>query len=94
MEITSMILVLDPMVIVTGHIDFTSNDRLYLGILLRHLEKLLDAIHVSMVSYGKSRHAQFLGTLEKSRNGCLAVKNGILSMDVKVDERHIFSFIR
>jgi hypothetical protein len=47
-----------------------------------------------MVSYGKSRHAQFLGTLEKSRNGCLAVKNGILSMDVKVDERHIFSFIR
>jgi hypothetical protein len=86
MEITSMVLVLDLMVVVTGHIDFASDDRLYLRKLFGHLQEFLDSIHVSMIGYGKSRHAKLPGTFKKASYGSLTVKYGILCMDVKMDK--------
>ena len=74
------------MVIMTGHIDLTAEDRLDLRELLRHLQELLYTIHVSMVSDGQGRHAELLCPLEKVNDSRLAVKNGILCMDVKMDE--------
>ena len=82
MEITSVVLVLEFMVIVTGHIYLAADDRLYFRKLLRHLQEFLDSVHVSMVRDGKSRHAKLLGTLKKASYGSLTVKYGILSMYV------------
>ena len=72
-EVTSVILVLELMVIVAGHIYLTSDDRLDLGKFLRYLQEFLDTIHISMVCDGQSRHAEFLGTLKKAGNRRLAV---------------------
>ena len=75
MEIRPVVLVLELMVIMLGHIYLTSDDRLYLRILLRHLQELLHTVHVSMVGYGQSRHFEFFCALEKAGDRCLTVKD-------------------
>ena len=61
-----MVLVLEFMVIVTRHIHLASDDRLDVRVLLGHLQKLLDTIHVAMVGDGKCRHFKLFRTLEKA----------------------------
>ena len=86
MEICPVVLVLEFMVIMLGHIHLASDDRLNLRILLRHLQELLHTIHVSMVGDGKCRHSELACTLKKAGNRRLTVKNRILCMDMKMDE--------
>ena len=64
--VSSVVLVLELMVIVTGHIDFAAYDRLHLRKLLRHLQEFLHSVHVSMVCDGQGGHAEFLGSFEKT----------------------------
>ena len=66
--ISSVVLVLELMVIVLRNIDFTTYDGLYLRKLLGYLQKFLHSVHVSMVSDGKCRHAELLGPFEKACN--------------------------
>ena len=75
MEIRPVILVLELMVIVLGHIDLTSDDRLDVRIFLRHLQELLYTVHVSMVSDCKCRHFKLFCTLEKAGDRSLTVKD-------------------
>jgi hypothetical protein len=81
-----MVLVLEFMVIVTRHIHLATDDRLDVRILLGHLQELLHTIHVSVVCNGKCGHFQLFRALEKTAYGCLTVKNGVLCVDVKMDE--------
>ena len=90
--VSSVVLVLELVVVVLGHIDLAADDRLDLGELLRHLEKLLDAIHVSMVCNGQCWHFELLCACKEVTDSRLAVKDGILCMYVKVDEGHISGF--
>ena len=90
--VASVVLVLELVVVVLGHIDLAADDRLDLGELLRHLEKLLDTIHVSMVCDGQGRHFELFCTRKEVTDSRLAVKDGILCMYVKVDEGHISGF--
>ena len=71
--IASVILVLELVVIMTGHIYLASDDRLDLGKLLRHLQEFLYTIHVSMVSDGQSRHAELFCALEEAGDRRLTV---------------------
>ena len=68
------------------YIDFTSDDRFYRRMLGCVFEELLYTIHVAMVRYGQTWHAEFLGSVEQILNRRLSVENRILSMDVKVYE--------
>jgi hypothetical protein len=81
-----MVRVLQGVVIVPCHIDFATYDWLYLGILLGHLQELLDSVHVAMVCHGQGWHSQLLGTFKKASYRSLAVKYGKLCVYVKMDK--------
>ena len=82
MIVSSVVLVLELVVIVLGHIDLAAYDRLDLRELLRHLEKFLHTIHVSMVCNRQSRHFKLFCTGKEVTDCRLAVKDGILCMDM------------
>ena len=84
--VTSMVGILEIVVVMSRHIYLTADDRLDLRILLRHLQKLLDSVHVAMVGDCQSRHAQLFCAFEKASYRSLAVEDGILCMDVKMDK--------
>ena len=56
--VSSMVLVLQLMVIVLRHIYLAAYDRLHLRELLRCLEELLHTIHIAVVGYRQSRHTK------------------------------------
>ena len=87
-EIASVILVLELMVIMPCDIDLAADDRLHLGKLLRYLQEFLHTVHVSMVRDGQCRHFELFGACKKVTDGRLAVEDGILCMYVKMDEGH------
>lgn len=76
------------MVVMARHIDFAAYDGLDVGEFLGSAEELLDAVHIPVVSNGKSRHPEGRSLFEELRNVGKAVENGILGVDVKVYERH------
>ena len=84
--IASVILVLELVIIVSGHIYLTSDDRLDLRILFRHFQELLHSVHVTMVGDSKCGHSKLFCALEKACNRGLTVKDRILCMDMKMDE--------
>ena len=94
--VPAMVVVLEPMVIVTGHIDLAADDGLDDGLLVRteirlvvgELEELLHAIHVAVVGDGQSRHPELPGPLKQLPDIGKTVKNRILRVDVKVYEGH------
>ena len=88
MEICPVVLVLQLVVIMLCDIDLTAYDRFYLREFLRHLKEFLHSIHISVISDGQCRHFQFFGSFEKTGNGRLTVKDGILCMNVQMDEGH------
>ena len=90
--ISLVVLVLELVVVVSGDIDLASYDWLDLRIFLRNLQKFLHAVHVSMVGDGQCRHAELFRSFKKTAYRGLTVKDGILCVDVKMDEGHIFEF--
>ena len=64
--IASVILVLEPVIIMPGDIYLASDDRLDLRELLGYLEKLLHTIHVSMVCNGQCRHSELFRSSKKT----------------------------
>ena len=56
--------------------------------LARFLEEFLDAIHISVVGYGKAGHSEFLRAGEEAGYRRVSVEDGILGMDVKMNESH------
>ena len=85
-EIASVVLVLQLVVIVSGHIDFTAYYGLDIGIFLRHLQEFLHTVHVSVVGDRQCRHFELLRSFKQGGNRRLTVENGILRMYVKMDE--------
>ena len=86
MVVAPVVLVLELIIIMSCHVDLASDDRLDLRKFLRDLQEFLHSVHISMVGDGQCGHAELLGPLEKAADGCLTVKDGILSVDVKVDK--------
>jgi len=93
-EIRAVLVVLFLMVIVPRDIDFAAYERFYLQIpvsvdvrlVIGHFEEFLDAVHVSVVRNGKGRHFEFACAFEQFLDIGQAIKDGVLGMDVKVDE--------
>ena len=71
MVILSMIVVLELVVIVTGHVNLAAYDRLDLVVavsilvLAGILEEFLHSIEVAMVRDGQSRHSELFCTVEQ-----------------------------
>ena len=83
-----MVLVLERVVVVLCHIDFTPEYRFHIRILSGCLHELLHSVHVSVVSYRQCGHSELGCTCEQVAYGRLAVKNGVLGVYVKMDEGH------
>ena len=75
-------------VISLGNVNLAADDGLDIRMLLGVLEELFDTVHVAMVRDGKGRHTKLFGTVEKVFYGGLSIQNGILGMDVQVNETH------
>ena len=60
-----MVLVLEPVVIMRGHVDFAAYYRLYARMLLGKFEEFFHPVHVSMVGNGDSRHAELFCPVEQ-----------------------------
>ena len=81
-------LVLEPVVIVTGHIDFASEYGLDGRMLPGHVEEVLDAVHVAVIGDCEPGHAEFFCAEEELVYVAHPVENRILSVDVKMYEGH------
>ena len=80
--------ILEPVVVMRGHIYLASYDRLYPRMFLGKFIELLDTVHVPMVSDGDSRHSEFLRPVKKGLDGRKTISDGILGMYMKMNERH------
>ena len=74
MVVGAVLVVLDPGVIMTRHIDLASDDGfdlvllgLLVAVLVGELEELLDSVHVAVVGDRQGGHAHLLGPVEQ---GC------------------------
>ena len=67
--ISSVILILQPVVIMSGYIDLTADNRLYFRKLLGYLQELFHTVHISMVSYGQCRHFQLFSACKEVADG-------------------------
>ena len=90
--------ILELVVVMPRNIHLAANDGLDLVIAFRilmlsgHLEELLDPVHVAVVRDGESGHSELRRTLEKLPHIGESVKDGVLCVDVKMDERHRWKF--
>ena len=90
--------ILEPVVVVPRDIYLASDDGLDLiapvsiEVLPSHLEELFHAVHIAMVGNSNRGHAQLYGTFEKLPHVGEAVEDGILCMDVKMYEGHMWRF--
>ncbi len=67
----------------------------YLSFFLFHIvEILLDAVHIAMVGNCQAGHAVGNGFVDKGGNGSLPVEQGVLRMDVKMNELCHFSITK
>ena len=73
------------MAIGLSNIDFTANNRLYSCFFGCQVE-INNAIHCTMISYGKAIHAQFLSLGDKLRNATHAIEETVLSVNMKMDK--------
>ena len=69
-------------------IDLTANYWLDGRVLLGILEELFYAVHVAVVRYGQGRHTKLLGPVKEVFYGRLPVQDGVLGMDMEVNETH------
>ena len=92
MVVFAVRVVLELVVIVLGYVDLAADDGLDGRVLLGEFVELLDAVHVAVVRNGKAGHPHLFGAVEKVLDRGLAVKDGVLRMDVQVDERHGLRF--
>ena len=80
--------ILKLVVIVPGDVDLAAENRLDGRMLLGELAELLDTVHVAVVRDGQAGHPHLFGTVEQMLDGRHAVEDGVLGMDVQVDEGH------
>ena len=81
-------LVLQVVVVASGYVYLAAYDGLYRGVFLGEFQEFLHPVHVSVVGYGKTAHAELLGSFEEIFYGRLAVQDGVLCMYVQVNEGH------
>ena len=91
-----VVVILELVVIVSGHIDLTADYRLdyeiafgiLVALVIGVLEELLHAVHIAVVGDGDRRHTQLTRTLEQLGDIRESIQDGILGMNVKMGERH------
>ena len=86
MVVAFVVLVLEIVVVALGDIDLTAYDGLDFREVLCHFEELLHSVHISVVCDGNSGHTELRCSFEKPFDRRKTVKDGILGVDVKVDE--------
>ena len=90
MVILPVVVVLEVVVIVTGHIDLASDDGLdnrllvvvQVALVVGEFEELLHAVHVAVVGDGQGGHPQLAGAGEEFPDIGKTVENRILRVDV------------
>ncbi len=75
MIILLVVVILQGMIIMTGDIDFTPDDRLDIRELGGHVMKVLDPKHITVIRNSNTRHTQLLGTTEEFFDITQAVKD-------------------
>ena len=90
--------ILQFVVVMPGDIHLAADDGLDLvtlvlvAVLPGHLEELLYTVHIAMVGDGDGGHAQLGSTGKKLPHVGESVKYGVLCMDVKMYEGHMWRF--
>ena len=83
-----VVVVLEVVVVVLRDVDFAAEDRLHVRVLLGHVAEVLDAVHVAVVRDRQARHAELLRAAEELLDIAHSVEDGVLGVDVQVDEGH------
>ena len=98
MVVCPMVGVLELMVVVPRDVHLAADDGLdlvatvFVLVLSGHLEELLHAVHITVVRDGDRGHIQLYGALEKLPHIGESVEDGVLGVDVKMDEGHRLGF--
>ena len=87
MVVFAVLLVVDA-VVVLGHIHLAAHYGLDFREFLCNVQEVLYTIHIAVVSDGQARHTQFRSPLEELGDIGHSIQDGVLRMDVKMDERH------
>ena len=80
--------VLQPVVIVARHVYLAADHGLHRRELLRRIAEVLHPVHVPVVRDREAGHAQLAGALEEFRDIGHSIEDGVLGMDVQMDEWH------
>ena len=83
----AVLLVVDAVVIL-GNVHLATHYGLDLREFLGYVQEVLHAVHIAVVRDGQARHSQFRSPLEELGNIGHSIQDGVLGMDVKMDERH------